>query len=61
MDNSLSLFAMTSEWMESGNINEFIEAHQDANRFELVGFYSYYWWHKPSHSFSRSSKASPRG
>ena len=38
MDNSPFLFAMTSEWMENGNINEFIEAHQNANRFELVGF-----------------------
>jgi len=30
-------FAMVSEWMVNGNINEFIEAHRDANRFELVG------------------------
>ena len=29
-------FAMVSEWMENGNINEFIKAHKDANRFELV-------------------------
>jgi serine/threonine protein kinase len=29
-------FAMVSEWMSNGNINEFITAHQDANRFELV-------------------------
>jgi len=29
-------FAMASEWMENGNINEFIDAHRDANRFELV-------------------------
>ena len=33
-------FAMASEWMVNGNINEFIKAHRDANRFELVGFYS---------------------
>ena len=30
-------FAMASEWMENGNINEFIRVHRDANRFELVG------------------------
>ena len=31
-------FAMASEWMENGNINEFVKAHGDVNRFELVGF-----------------------
>jgi hypothetical protein len=30
-------FAMMSEWMSNGNINEFVTAHQDANWFELVG------------------------
>ena len=29
-------FAMVSEWMTNGNINEFVRAHWDANRFELV-------------------------
>ena len=29
-------YAMVSEWMVNGNINEFVEAHRDANRFELV-------------------------
>ena len=29
-------FAMVSEWMANGNINEFVKAHSDANRFELV-------------------------
>jgi len=29
---------MVSEWMVNGNINEFIGANRDANRFELVGF-----------------------
>ena len=29
-------FAMVSEWMPNGNINEFVTAHQDANRVELV-------------------------
>ena len=31
-------FVMVSEWMENGNINEFIKAHWDVDRFELVGF-----------------------
>lgn len=29
-------FAMVSEWMINGNINEFIEEHGDVNRFELL-------------------------
>jgi len=29
-------FVMVSEWMGNGNINEFIKANQDANRFELL-------------------------
>ena len=29
-------FAMVSEWMTNGNISQFVEAHWDANRFELV-------------------------
>ena len=33
-------FTMVSEWMVNGNINEFVKVHRDANRFELVGFYS---------------------
>ena len=33
-------FAMVSEWMVNGNVNEFIKAHGDANRFELVDFTS---------------------
>ena len=34
-------FGMISEWMENGNINEFIKAHWEANPFELVWFLSY--------------------
>lgn len=30
-------FALVSEWMENGNINQFVASHQGANRFELVG------------------------
>ena len=30
-------FAMISEWMANGNINEFVGTREDANRFELVG------------------------
>jgi len=33
-------FAMASEWMVNGNINEFVKAHRDANRFGLVKVYS---------------------
>ncbi|KAF9793424.1 kinase-like domain-containing protein [Thelephora terrestris] len=29
-------FAMVSEWMINGNINEFIKANEDVNRFELL-------------------------
>ena len=31
-------FAMISDWMENGNINDFVRIHPDANRLELVGF-----------------------
>ena len=31
-------FAMVSEWMTNGNINQFVKARRDANRFELVRF-----------------------
>ena len=40
MDNSLFLLAMASEWMVNGNINEYIRANGDADRFELVGRHS---------------------
>ena len=29
-------FAMISEWMPNGNINQFIKAHPKVNRFRLV-------------------------
>ena len=29
-------FAMMSEWMTNENINQFVKAHRDANRFELL-------------------------
>ena len=35
---SANQFAMASEWMDNGNVNEFIKAHRDVNRFELVRF-----------------------
>ena len=34
-------FAMISEWMTNGNINEFIKGHWEANPFELVWSRSY--------------------
>lgn len=36
-------FAMISEWMTNGNINQFVEEHQEVNRFELVGFCPISW------------------
>jgi hypothetical protein len=30
-------FAMISDWMVNGNINDFVRAHSDANRLGLVG------------------------
>ena len=33
-------FAMVSEWMANGNIKEFVKAHLDEDRLELVGFHS---------------------
>ena len=31
-------FAMVSEWMPNGNINQFVNENWDASRFELVSF-----------------------
>ena len=31
-------FAMVSEWIENGNINQFLKAHPDVDRVELVCF-----------------------
>ena len=33
-------FAMISEWMTNGNINDFIKANPDVDRLLLVGFRS---------------------
>jgi len=33
-------FTAISEWMENGNINEFLRVHPDADRLGLVGFCS---------------------
>ena len=33
-------FALVSEWMENGNINDFIERDQHVNRVELVRYLS---------------------
>ena len=30
-------FAMISDWMANGNINDFVKANPDANQLELVG------------------------
>ena len=31
-------FALVSEWMTNGSINEFVMANRTVNRFKLVGF-----------------------
>ena len=31
-------FAMVSEWMPNGNINQFVNEYRNVNRFELVSF-----------------------
>lgn len=31
-------FAMISDWMTNGNINEFVKTHPGVDRFGLVGF-----------------------
>ena len=49
--------AMVSEWMVNGNINEFVKARRDANRFELVGFHVY---RSPRPPLTRSSLAAQR-
>jgi len=36
-----SQFVMVSEWMANGNINEFIKAYLNVDRFGLVRLYSY--------------------
>ena len=38
---SEGLFAMISDWMPNGNINEFVEANPSVNRLKLVGFLFY--------------------
>ena len=53
-------FIMVSEWMTNGNVNEFIKSHRDANRFELVMFYSSRRSHPLLKIHSDSSKTSPR-
>ena len=40
-------FAMVSEWMSNGNINQFVKERPEANRFPLVSF--------PEISFNRQS------
>ena len=34
-------FVIVSEWMVGGDINEFVKAHPDADRFKLVRFCSW--------------------
>jgi hypothetical protein len=50
-------FAMVSEWMVNGSINEFVRINRGANRFELVGLLLYFLPHLPLTKPSDSSKA----
>ena len=54
---SNSQFAMVSEWMANGNINEFLKTHRDANRFKLVWSCS---WNIPYLSLMESFSAARR-
>ena len=56
-----SQFAMVSEWMVNGNINEFVKANRDVNRFDLVGFYFHCKSHPSPITPSDSSKMSLGG
>ena len=53
------VFAMVSEWMVNGNITEFVKAHRDANRFELLESYSHHLPHPSLMITPDSSRASP--
>ena len=53
-------FSMVSEWMVNGNINEFIKAQRDVNRFELVRFHSMY-QQKPSLMIASDSSEMSHG
>ena len=33
-----SQFAMISDWMVNGNVNDFVKGHPDTDRLDLVGF-----------------------
>ena len=38
-------FAMVSEWMTNGSINEFVKVNRGVNRFKLVWFKFFCWPH----------------
>ena len=40
-------FSLVSEWMDNGNINQFMKAHRNVNRNGLVGFQFYCWTRPP--------------
>ena len=54
-------FAMISEWMANGNINEFLRDNRDADRFELVKCHSCFLPDPTLMMLSNSSKGSPAG
>ena len=54
-------FAMVSEWMDNGDIKEFVKKHRSANRFELVRSSSHQKLHPSLMVHPDSSKMSSEG
>ena len=39
LDTQMPRFALVSEWMDNGNINNFLKNHGDVNRVQLVSYH----------------------
>lgn len=39
LDTQTPRFTLASEWMDNGNINDFIENHREVNRIQLVSYH----------------------
>ena len=42
LDKQEPKFALVSEWMDNGNINQFIQNHGEVNRVQLVSYYVHF-------------------
>jgi serine/threonine protein kinase len=51
-------FALVSEWMSNGNINQFVREHRDANRFGLVSFTGCLIWPSSANDIRAASQLS---